>query len=186
MPRSARRTRGFTLLELMVTVAIIGILAAVAIPAFQNYQNRSRRSEAFANLSAIAKLEKSYYSEYNVYTPAPARPGVGGLGAMKRDWTPAADADYAGIGFRPEGDVYYDYEVFIDPGACPDADCFTATAYGDVNADGAVSMIQYAQPNALGAWSPGGAFPGLGIPTDPVSGHVRLNEVAVNYAADHY
>ena len=48
-----RRQEGFTLIELMIVVAIIGILAAIAIPAFINYVKRSKTSEAPANLKAM-------------------------------------------------------------------------------------------------------------------------------------
>jgi prepilin-type N-terminal cleavage/methylation domain-containing protein len=52
----------FTLLELMITVAIIGILAAVAIPAFRTYTNKSKYSEAQTNLNAIAKGALAWFS----------------------------------------------------------------------------------------------------------------------------
>ena len=53
---------GFTLIELMIVVAIIGILAAVAIPGFMRYMHDSKLSEAYNTLSVIAKGAQGYYS----------------------------------------------------------------------------------------------------------------------------
>jgi type IV pilus assembly protein PilA len=64
---SLRRQDGFTLVELMVVVAIIGLLSAVAIPNFQKYQARSKTSEAKLQLAAVYTAEQSFYSDYNVY-----------------------------------------------------------------------------------------------------------------------
>jgi prepilin-type N-terminal cleavage/methylation domain-containing protein len=185
MQRSNRQ-HGFTLIELMIVVAIIGILAAVAIPAFSNYQNRSRRAEAFANLGAIANLEKSYFSEYAVYVPVLVSQPGGGAPVSKRPWTAAADVAFSSLGFRPDGDVLYDYDVNIDTAACPQLDCFTATAYGDADSDGFVSLVMYAQPDANGNVTLNPFFVPFGLPVDPTSGMPRTNEVAVNYQADLY
>ena len=56
-----KRQQGFTLIELMIVVAIVGILAAVAVPAYQDYTIRARVSEAL-NLAAAAKLAVSEYA----------------------------------------------------------------------------------------------------------------------------
>jgi type IV pilus assembly protein PilA len=59
--------KGFTLIELMIVVAIIGILAAIAIPNFLKFQAKSKMSEAKTNLGAIYTGQISYFGEQNSY-----------------------------------------------------------------------------------------------------------------------
>jgi type IV pilus assembly protein PilA len=66
---SRKLMKGFTLIELMIVVAIIGILAAIAIPNFIKFQARSKQSEAKSNLKAIYTAERSYYQEKDTYSP---------------------------------------------------------------------------------------------------------------------
>ncbi len=65
--RNIRKSEGFTLIELMIVVAIIGILAAIAIPNFLKFQCKSKQSEAKTNLSGIFTAEKAFFGEYNTY-----------------------------------------------------------------------------------------------------------------------
>ncbi len=184
--RNGQYKAGFTLIELMVSVAIIGILAALAVTSYRFNQFRTRRSEAFTNLREIANLEKSYFAEFNIYTPVNvAQPGPP-LGPNKRQWTPGADLAFGILGYNPEGPVYFDYEVNVDLGQCPLSDCFTASAYGDVDGNGFFSLIQYVQPNLNGNFSSSVLFPALGIPAEAITGRVQDSEVAQHGGADPY
>ena len=59
--------RGFSLIELMIVVALIGILAAIAIPNFLTYQARAKQSEAKTSLAAIHTAQVVYFAEQNKY-----------------------------------------------------------------------------------------------------------------------
>ncbi len=67
MFKVVQQQKGFTLIELMIVVAIIGILAAIAIPNFLRYQAKSRQSEARTNLGAIFVAETSFFGEQTRY-----------------------------------------------------------------------------------------------------------------------
>ncbi len=65
--RGKKGKKGFTLIELMIVVAIIGILAAIAIPNFLRFQAKSKQSEAKTNLGGIFTAETSWFAENNVF-----------------------------------------------------------------------------------------------------------------------
>ncbi|NMO22662.1 prepilin-type N-terminal cleavage/methylation domain-containing protein [Pyxidicoccus fallax] len=97
------RNRGFTLIELMIVVAIIGILAAIAIPNFIKFQARSKQSEAKTNLKALYTAQKSFFSEKDRYS------------------------EFANeIGFAPERGNRYGYRV-SPAGTCEARDAATIT-----------------------------------------------------------
>jgi prepilin-type N-terminal cleavage/methylation domain-containing protein len=141
---------GFTLIELMIVVAIIGLLGTVAIPSFITYQNNSKRAEAYTNLASLAKAQKSYFSEFNLYLGVLAEPmGLTGQvpNTAKRSSTGWNTTGFAPVGWEPDGDVFFDYDTNIPAlGGCPCSTCFTAAAYGDVDGDGALSVMMYVEP----------------------------------------
>ncbi len=63
-----RKSPGFTLIELMITIAVIGILAAVAYPVYTDSITKSRRADAKAKLMEVAQRQERFYTERNLYT----------------------------------------------------------------------------------------------------------------------
>lgn len=65
---NSRQSNGFTLIELMIAVAIIGILAAIALPAYQNYVREARRSDAMAGLLDLQRQQERWRVNNTAYT----------------------------------------------------------------------------------------------------------------------
>ena len=71
-------SRGFTLIELMITVAIVGILAAVALPSYTRYIQKSRRNDAKTSLLDLASRQERFFTTNLLYTGTPANLGFSG------------------------------------------------------------------------------------------------------------
>lgn len=109
------RQGGFTLVELMVVVAIIGLLSSVALPNFRKYQAKSKMSEAKLQLASLYTAESAFFSDFNIYHTC--------LAYMGYDPEPERNQRYFAVGF-PAG-------VVIDPiawGSAVNSGLQTATA----------------------------------------------------------
>ena len=167
------RKRGFTLIELMIVVAIIGILAAIAIPNFLQFQLRSKTGEAKTNIAAIRTAEEGYFAEFNNYVPAALTPG--GASQNKQIWPTGTTFDQ--LGWSPEGQVFFQYAVAAPTGVA----WYQIGAMGDLDGNGlATSDYGYIHPAALGASGPGatiGACANTGVYNSATTLQDLLNTV---------
>jgi prepilin-type N-terminal cleavage/methylation domain-containing protein len=142
--------KGFTLIEVMITVAVIGILAAVAIPSFASYRMKAKTSEGEINLAAIAVSEIAYHAEFDTFTACAPDPGAVPFGATL-PWV-VVNAGFNAIGFSPKDqNVYFQYAVAAGAGA----NTFTGTATGDVDGDGNQSIFQVDENDPVTYTTPG-------------------------------
>lgn len=131
------KSKGFSLVELMIVVAIMAILAAIAIPSFMRFSMKAKTSEATGNLAAIRVAEESYRAENDVYFACGASPVGQGNDATPDTWVDAGG--FGTIGFAPDGQVRYMYTVTINLPA--NAPSFSATAVSDLDEDGGLATF---------------------------------------------
>lgn len=128
-----RGISGFTLIELMITVAIVGILAAIAYPSYQNYVMRAKRSTAQQLMLDLSSREQQYMLDARSYTDTI---GSGGLNmTISTDVSP-----------------YYTFAIAVDNTAAPPTFAITATAIGSQVRDGNLTLNALGQKTPAGKW----------------------------------
>ena len=146
---------GFTLIELMIVVAIIALLTAISIPTYNRFVAKSKRTEAYVNLHAIYAAQKAYWAEHGKYSTQLA--GTGGIG-----WKPegyhgggADESFYYTYGFSSgsEGQSYFTGKLNTPAsalsGSKADTQGFTAYAAADIDGDGTMDIISVDHNNTI-------------------------------------
>jgi prepilin-type N-terminal cleavage/methylation domain-containing protein len=148
--RTSRAKAGFSLIELMIVVAIVGILAAVAIPSFRTYIQKSKTAEAVTFLGEIRQREESYRAEFGTYCAAAVAPRATPTSASV-NWSVAANSPWNQLGAAPDSAVRFTYEVLAGaPGTAGPAGSnitgndfwYVARATGDLDSDGILVLFE--------------------------------------------
>lgn len=84
---TVKRNSGFTLVELMIAVAIIGILASIVYPAYQQYIRQTYRTDAYASLGRMAELQEQFYNINKTYAVQADIAQVGGAATQEGYYT---------------------------------------------------------------------------------------------------
>ena len=121
--KRSRAQAGFTLVELMIVVAILGILSAIGLPAYKSYINKSKTAEAVGFLAEIKARQESYRADFGMYCGVSANATAwtpdNNPGERRRAWL--HDASWRQLGaFPPGGEVLFSYvSVAGLPGTLP-------------------------------------------------------------------
>ena len=82
------KTKGFTIVELLIVIVVIGILAAISLVAYTNIQSKARDSDRKSDIAAIKKALELYYIDNGTY------PSSSGSTTINGSWTTSADASW--------------------------------------------------------------------------------------------
>lgn len=157
-----KQNRGFTLIELMMVVAIIAILASVAVPMLQSFTLRSKTAERDLVMEGIEHSLIDYIGSNDQFPHgfagfsflfAPQNP-PSPPGQLKQHWVPNY-SDWTYISSQPQSDVYYQYLVLAE--TSPGFSFFIVEAIGDLDGDGHPSIVTHEWWNIQGTtkgWEP--------------------------------
>ena len=139
--------KGFSLIELMIVVAIIAFLAMIAIPSFMGYLSKAHRTEAYVTLRSLYLAQKMYASEHQGKTTKNLQ------GNDSLNWKPSGDLKYT-YGFPGAEGVNFFTGSLKAPGsalsaASANGEKFTIAAAGDIDGDGKLDILTIDQDGKI-------------------------------------
>lgn len=152
MNNKKHKQTGFTLIELMIVVAILSVLAAVAIVSYRKYVDRAHSAEATSILSDIRIKQEAYRATFRQYFSLPAWQPNDTPGGVGRIWP--SPNPWQQLGVHPDNDLYYAYRmeagapgtppaIFTTQGIDSDNDFwYAAQAVEDLNDDATCSGFE--------------------------------------------
>ncbi len=173
MLRPRPRYAGFTLIELMIVVAIIGVLSAIAIPSFRAYMMKAKVTEATTFLGEIKQRQETYRAEFGQYC---AVSGTTSITAYNPTAVPSAgipvgwpaSTAWSALGAAPDGDVRFRYATIAgNPGSVPAFGSglgftgndfwFVSQAQADLDGDGTnLTVESYSESSGVYVSAPAG------------------------------
>ncbi|MEX0939809.1 MAG: prepilin-type N-terminal cleavage/methylation domain-containing protein [Candidatus Babeliales bacterium] len=150
-----RYQSGFTLIELMIVVAIIAFLSMISIPSFMRFLAKAKRAEAYMNLGSLYVAQKAYWAEHGKYTNVLS--GADGAGWKPEGYSGGGSGErfYYTYGFNngQEGQGYFTGKLnapasdLLQTNA--DQNSFIAAAAGDIDGDGQTDVLTVNEHNDI-------------------------------------
>jgi prepilin-type N-terminal cleavage/methylation domain-containing protein len=146
---------GFSLIELMIVVAIIAFLAMISVPSFMKFLAKAKRTEAYMNLSSLYAAEKAYWAEHGTYSTV--LNGPGSIGWKPEGYTTGGKNEkfYYTYGFPSgsEGTTYFTGKLEAPSsalsGAHSDKNGFVIVAAADILGNGKLDILRVNENNSI-------------------------------------
>lgn len=150
-----RNMPGFTMIELMIVVAIIGFLSMISVPSFLKFLSKAKRAEAYMNLGSLYVAQKAHWAEHGTYSTM--LNGKDGIGWKPEGYSSGGSQEkfnYTyGFSQGQEGQSFFTGKLSTPQTALgttkADKEGFIIAAAGDIDGDGTADLLTVNQHNDI-------------------------------------